>query len=144
QRALHHAGAKLEAENQARQRLEREREGLLRSEREARRAAENQNHAKDEFLAMLAHELRNPLAPIVAAAHMLKLPGRDEASVQRTGDIIIRQADHLKSLIHDLLDVSRVTRGLVSIDQHPVEVDAVVKSAIEQAQPLIDSRKHVL
>ena len=144
QRALHHAGTKLEAENQVRQRLEREREGLLRSEREARRAAENQNNAKDEFLAMLAHELRNPLAPIVAAAHMLKLPGRDEASVQRTGDIIIRQADHLKSLIHDLLDVSRVTRGLVSIDQHPVEVEAVVKSAIEQAQPLINSRRHAL
>jgi len=144
QRALHDAGAKLEAENEARQRLEREREQLLRSERDARRAAENQNNAKDEFLAMLAHELRNPLAPIVAAAHMLKLPGRDEASVQRTGDIIIRQADHLKSLIHDLLDVSRVTRGLVSIDRQPVEIDAVVRSAIEQAQPLIDSRRHAL
>ncbi|WP_051933467.1 ATP-binding protein [Massilia sp. BSC265] len=144
QRALHEAGVKLEAENQARQRLEREREQLLRSEREARRAAENQNSAKDEFLAMLAHELRNPLAPIVAAAHMLRLPGRDEASVQRTGDIIIRQADHLKSLIHDLLDVSRVTRGLVSIDQHPVNIGAVVTSAVEQAQPLLDSRRHEL
>ena len=144
QRALHDAGTKLEAENEARQRLEREREQLLRNEREARRAAENQNNAKDEFLAMLAHELRNPLAPIVAAAHMLKLPGRDEASVQRTGDIIIRQADHLKSLIHDLLDVSRVTRGLVSVDRQPVGIGAVVTSAIEQAQPLLDSRRHTL
>lgn len=144
QRALHDAGVELEAQNQARQRLEREREQLLRSEREARRAAENQNSAKDEFLAMLAHELRNPLAPIVAAAHMLKLPGRDEASIQRTGDIIIRQADHLKSLIHDLLDVSRVTRGLVSIDRHPVNIAAVVANAIEQAQPLLNSRKHEL
>lgn len=144
QRALHDAGAKLEAENEARQRLEREREQLLRNEREARRAAENQNNAKDEFLAMLAHELRNPLAPIVAAAHMLKLAGRDEASVQRTGDIIIRQAEHLKSLIHDLLDVSRVTRGLVSVDRQPVGMGAVVTSAIEQAQPLLDSRKHTL
>ena len=144
QRALHDAGVKLEAENQARQRLEREREQLLRSEREARRSAENQNNAKDEFLAMLAHELRNPLAPIVAAAHMLKLPGRDQASLQRTGDIIIRQADHLKSLIHDLLDVSRVTRGLVSVDRQPVNIGAVVTSAVEQAQPLLDARRHAL
>ncbi|MFC0252216.1 ATP-binding protein [Massilia consociata] len=142
QRALRDAGMKIEAENQARQALEREREQLLRSEREARRAAENQNSAKDEFLAMLAHELRNPLAPIAAAAHMLKLPGRSEATLQRTGEIITRQVEHLKSLIHDLLDVSRVTRGLVSIEQARVEIGAVVKGAAEQVEPLMLSRRH--
>ncbi|QNA89985.1 hypothetical protein G4G28_18440 [Massilia sp. Dwa41.01b] len=144
QRALRDAGVQLAAENAARQRLEAEREQLLGSEREARREAENQNHAKDEFLAMLAHELRNPLAPIVAAAHMLKLPRRDEALVQRTSAIIIRQADHLKALIHDLLDVSRVTRGLVAIDKRQLAIAAVVKHAVEQAEPLINARGHTL
>ncbi|MGX4642944.1 ATP-binding protein [Massilia sp. SYSU DXS3249] len=144
QRAMHDAGVKLEAENQARQQLEREREQLLLSEREARRAAENQNQAKDEFLAMLAHELRNPLAPIMAAAHMLKLSGGTEAIVKRTSEIIVRQVDHMKSLIHDLLDVSRVTRGLVAIERQRVDIGSVVQSAVEQAEPLVASNRHQL
>ncbi|MBQ5939084.1 ATP-binding protein [Massilia sp. AB1] len=144
QTALHDAGVKLARENEARQALERERETLLASERDARREAENQNHAKDEFLAMLAHELRNPLAPISAAAQTLGLQINNERAVRRAGDVIVRQVDHLKSLINDLLDVSRVTRGLVSIEQDEVKIGAIAGSAVEQAQPLIQARGHRL
>ncbi|MBQ5948074.1 ATP-binding protein [Massilia sp. ST3] len=144
QRALRDAGVELAHQNEARQALERERETLLASERDARREAENQNHAKDEFLAMLAHELRNPLAPISAAAQTLGLQIHNERAVRRAGEVIVRQVDHLKSLINDLLDVSRVTRGLVAIEQDEVEIGPIVASAVEQAQPLIQSRGHAL
>jgi len=144
QRALHDAGAKLARENEARLALENERETLLASERDARREAENQNRAKDEFLAMLAHELRNPLAPISAAAQTLGLQINNERAVRRAGEVIVRQVDHLKSLINDLLDVSRVTRGLVSIEQEEVEIGPVIAGAVEQAQPLIRARGHAL
>ncbi|OON62115.1 hypothetical protein B0920_01070 [Massilia sp. KIM] len=144
QRALNEAGAKLARENEARRALERERETLLASERDARREAENQNRTKDEFLAMLAHELRNPLAPIAAAAHTLALGVKNENVVRRASEVIVRQVDHLKSLINDLLDVSRVTRGLVEIEKEPVEVAAVVASAVEQAQPLMLAHRHTL
>ena len=144
QRALHDAGVKLAHQNEARRELEAERETLLASEREARREAENQNHAKDEFLAMLAHELRNPLAPISAAAQTLGLQITNERVVRRAGEVIVRQVDHLKSLINDLLDVSRVTRGLVAIERDEAELGPIVASAVEQAQPLIQTHGHAL
>jgi nitrogen-specific signal transduction histidine kinase/ActR/RegA family two-component response regulator len=124
--------------------LEQERERLLHSEQEARRLAENQNTAKDEFLAMLAHELRNPLSPIAAAAELLKLAGKNEKILQQSSDIIVRQVGQLKSLIDDLLDVSRVTRGLVVLDKNKVDIISVVSVAIEQARPLIEARGHDL
>jgi signal transduction histidine kinase len=79
---------------------------------ELRRASEK----KDEFLAMLAHELRNPLAPIKAAAHLLKLAGADNPRMGQAAGIIERQVRHMTELVDDLLDVSRVTRGLVELD----------------------------
>ncbi|MEJ7805579.1 MAG: PAS domain-containing protein, partial [Telluria sp.] len=102
------------------------------------------NRRKDEFLAMLAHELRNPLAPISAAAQLLKICSHDEKSVKRSSEIIVRQVNHMTTLVDDLMDVSRVTRGLVALDKTEVDVKAVVNSAIEQARPLIESREHTL
>jgi PAS domain S-box-containing protein len=105
---------------------------------------QEQDRRKDEFLAMLAHELRNPLAPISAAADMLKFGRADEARVAKASEVIGRQVRHLSSLVDDLLDVSRVTRGLIELERVRVEVGAVVASAVEQARPLLESRGHVL
>jgi PAS domain S-box-containing protein len=99
---------------------------------------------KDEFLAMLAHELRNPLAPISAAAQLLKIAQYDEEMVSRTSDIIARQVAHMTGLVDDLLDVSRVTRGLVKLDSEPIYIKDVISDAVEQVQPLIRLRGHHL
>jgi len=99
---------------------------------------------KDEFLAMLAHELRNPLAPISAAADLLRLAQPDDARVRKSSDIISRQVRHMTGLINDLLDVSRVTSGLVLLEQTLVDVRQVLLEAQEQVRPLIESRRHHL
>lgn len=95
---------------------------------------------KDEFLAMLAHELRNPLAPIAAAADLLRLTQEANPQVKNASVIIGRQVRHMTALIDDLLDVSRVTRGLVTLEMQPVDLRAVVEDAIEQVGPLADAR----
>ena len=97
---------------------------------------------KDDFLAMLAHELRNPLAPISTAAQLLKLVRLDERRLRETSDIIARQVGHMTSLIDDLLDVSRVTRGLIALDPEVLDVGKVIDAAIEQVRPLIDAKRH--
>jgi len=113
-----------------------------------RRLAQEQlktaDRRKDEFLAMLAHELRNPLAPIGAAAQLLRMGRLDEARVRHTSQIIGRQVDHMTHLINDLLDVSRVTRGLVTLDSAAQDVQQVVMEAVEQVTPLIQARRHQL
>lgn len=119
-----------------------ERQMLLSSERAARAEAERLIRAKDEFLAMLAHELRNPLAPVSAAAHMLKLSGNNEPRVRQASDIITRQVGHLTHLIDDLMDVSRVTRGLVQLEKETLDIKSIVANAVEQARPLIEARRH--
>jgi PAS domain S-box-containing protein len=100
--------------------------------------------AKDEFLAMLAHELRNPLAPIGAAAELLQLIKLDEKRVRQTSQVIGRQVRHMTALVDDLLDVSRLTRGLVELDKAPLDIRHVVADAVEQVTPLIQSRRHHL
>ncbi|MES2898872.1 MAG: ATP-binding protein [Pseudomonadota bacterium] len=112
----------------------------MRAEEELRQA----DRRKDEFLAMLAHELRNPLAPISTAAEVLRLVGGDNQRVRDTSAIISRQVRHMTGLIDDLLDVSRVTRGLIDLEQESVEIGAIVSGAIEQANPLIQQRGHSL
>jgi signal transduction histidine kinase len=97
---------------------------------------------KDEFLAMLAHELRNPLAPIAAAAQLLGMGTPDVARVERTSAIIARQVAHMTALVDDLLDVSRVTRGLVVLARDTVDLRQVVQDAVEQVRPLIEARHH--
>lgn len=99
---------------------------------------------KDEFLAMLAHEFRNPLAPISAAASLLSKGLPDAAAVQKTSAVIARQVRHMTSLIDDLLDVSRVTRGLVVLSKAPLAFKAVISEAVEQVRPTIDLRAHAL
>jgi PAS domain S-box-containing protein len=99
---------------------------------------------KDEFLAMLAHELRNPLAPIRSAAEVLRTGKLDEVRVKRTSEIIARQVGHMTSLIDDLLDVSRVTRGLVTLENKLLDIKLIVTDAVEQAHPLMKARGHQL
>jgi len=103
---------------------------------------QEQDRRKDEFLAMLAHELRNPLAPISSAADMLKVGGADAERVRRASDVIGRQVRHMTSLVDDLLDVARVTRGLIQLESKVVDVMDIVAGAVEQARPLIDAREH--
>jgi PAS domain S-box-containing protein len=102
------------------------------------------NRRKDEFLAMLGHELRNPLAPIMNGLQLLRLeqsisPGGHEAI-----DLIDRQVKHLTRLVDDLLDVSRITRGKIHLRKERVELRAVVNHAVETTRHLIESRKHEL
>jgi PAS domain S-box-containing protein len=99
---------------------------------------------KDEFLAMLAHELRNPLAPISAAAELLAIGKLDEEHVRRSSAIVARQVRHMTSLVDDLLDVSRVTRGLVTLARAPVTAHTIVDEAVEQVLPLVRGRKQQL
>jgi PAS domain S-box-containing protein len=100
------------------------------------------NRRKDEFLAMLAHELRNPLAPISTAAHLLRMAPADPQRVLRASELIGRQVAHMTELVDDLLDVSRVTRGLVRIEHETVDLHQVVHDALEQTRPQIEARRH--
>ena len=99
---------------------------------------------KDEFLAMLAHELRNPLAPISAAASILRLPTLNERHVKQTSEIIHRQVKHMAGLVDDLLDVSRVTRGAIVLEKTGLDFHRIVADAVEQVNPLIQTRRHHL
>jgi signal transduction histidine kinase len=97
---------------------------------------------KDEFLAMLGHELRNPLAPIRAASDLLRIPSLAPGRIRETSEIIARQVKHMTGLIDDLLDLSRVSRGLVTLDETLLDAGQVVACAIEQVRPLVDARRH--
>jgi PAS domain S-box-containing protein len=125
---------------QGAQALERAR--LFRAEQAARAHAEAANRAKDEFLAMLGHELRNPLAPILTALEMMKLRGDDKMEHERT--VLERQVRHVVSLVDDLLDVSRVTRGKIALRREALEISQVVTKAIEMASPLLEQKAHTL
>ena len=108
----------------------------------ARREAEAANRAKDEFLAMLGHELRNPLAPILTALQLLRL--RNIPGGERERTVIERQVKHVVSLVDDLLDVSRITRGKVQLRHERVDLADIVAKAIEMTSPAIESRRQVL
>jgi PAS domain S-box-containing protein len=99
---------------------------------------------KDEFLATLAHELRNPLAPIRTAAHMLALPTLDAQQLQWARQVIHRQVEHMARLLDDLLDVARITRGKLQLKKERVDLGTIVDAAVESARPLITARKHGL
>jgi signal transduction histidine kinase/ActR/RegA family two-component response regulator len=126
------------------QKAAHERESLLASERAARAEAERHNKMKDEFLAMLAHELRNPLAPITSAAQLLRLPEVNEGLRLKASNIISRQVRHMTELVDDLLDVSRVTRGLIKLETEVLDLNKVAMAAVEQARPHIEERRHTL
>lgn len=110
----------------------------------AEQALRDADRRKDEFLAMLAHELRNPLAPIRNAAEILRLAGATEPKLQWAGNVIDRQVSHLTRLVNDLLDVARFMQGKISLEKTPLELGNVAELALETSRPLIESRKHVL
>ena len=110
----------------------------------AEEALQEANHRKDEFLAMLAHELRNPLAPISAAAQVLRIAPGQPDKVRQYSEVITRQVNHMTTLVNDLLDVSRVTRGMVQLEMAEVDIKAVVTQAAEQVHPLIEAGGHAL
>jgi signal transduction histidine kinase/ActR/RegA family two-component response regulator len=119
------------------ERAEEESKRLLAERQELLRKAEAASRAKDEFLAILGHELRNPLAPIVTALDLMKARG---GAPERELAVIERQTRHLVRLVDDLLDVSRIARGLVTLEKEPIELAEVVEKAIEMAEPLIEQR----
>ena len=110
----------------------------------ANAALREADRRKDEFLATLAHELRNPLAPIRNSLQILKMPRVDAATVQQTRDMMERQVHHLVRLVDDLLDVSRVMRGKIDLRRERVELATVVARAVETVQPLIEVQGHRL
>ena len=102
------------------------------------------NHRKDEFLATLAHELRNPLAPIRNSLHLLRLSGELSPSLDPVREIMERQVDQMVRLIDDLLDVSRISHGKIELQREAVELATIVSIAVETARPLIDAAGHQL
>jgi PAS domain S-box-containing protein len=111
-----------------------------REEQAAREAAEEANRAKDEFLAMLGHELRNPLAPILTALELMQMRG--DGSTSREQQIIGRQVQHMRRLVDDLLDVARITRGTLVLKAEPLDVRELIAKALEHASPLLEQRGH--
>ncbi|HEV7443645.1 MAG TPA: PAS domain-containing protein [Steroidobacteraceae bacterium] len=114
----------------------------------AREQAEQQlceaNRRKDEFLAMLAHELRNPLAPIRNVAHILANEALDAAAVRRSSELLQRQAIQLTRLVDDLLDVARITRGAVELKKETLALERVLGLALESVQPLLDIKQQTV
>ena len=119
-----------------------ERSRLLAAESSARAEAESANRSKDEFLAMLGHELRNPLAPIVTALSLMKT--RDSGVFQKERTIIERQVTHLARLVDDLLDVARITSGRVELKRERIELGVVVRRAVELASSMLEQRRQHL
>jgi signal transduction histidine kinase/ActR/RegA family two-component response regulator len=115
---------------------------LSESEKGARESAEAANRAKDEFLAMLGHELRNPLSPISTALEMMKMRASDTHQKERA--IIERQVGHMVRLVDDLLDVSRITQGKIELKRQRVQIAGIVAKAIEVSSPLYERRMHHL
>jgi PAS domain S-box-containing protein len=111
---------------------------------ESQQRLRESDRRKDEFLAMLAHELRNPLAPIATSTALLARSLEKPDVVRRASEVIDRQVRHMTELVDDLLDVSRVTKGLIEIDRSPVALKSMVHSALEQARPLLEARGHAV
>src|SRR5256885_5925180 len=99
---------------------------------------------QDEFLATLAHELRNPLAPLRNAVQILRMQASISPQSQWAQDVIDRQIHHMTRLIDDLLDVSRITRNKLELRRERIELSEVVRVAVETSRPLIDAGKHEL
>jgi len=100
------------------------------------------NRSKEEFMALLSHELRNPLSPILNALNVQRQVKTDDPILQQAGDIIERQVGHMVRLVDDLLDISRITKGKLRLNKEQVELRGIVNSAAEAVRPLLDARKH--
>jgi signal transduction histidine kinase len=135
--SLQHANAELEAANRTLQSEIAERARIAQALKEADRH-------KDEFLAMLAHELRNPLAPIHNAVELMRMKPLGDPQLHWARDVIARQLTSLTRLVDDLLDVSRITRGKINLTRQVVELEALISRAVETAHPLFDEYEHQL
>jgi PAS domain S-box-containing protein len=102
------------------------------------------DRSKDEFLAVLAHELRNPLAPIRNSLHILRLSGDLTPATEHVQEVLERQVNHLVRLVDDLLEISRISQGKFELRKEPVELASVIVSAVETSRPLIDEARHQL
>jgi signal transduction histidine kinase/ActR/RegA family two-component response regulator len=118
---------------------------LLQKANAALARAEEANRSKDEFLAVLGHELRNPLSPMVAALHLLRMR-QSQGGVEPTKEqeVLERQVRHMMRLVDDLLDLSRVARGTLALSRTPVEIETVIHQAVEMTEPLFAERRHRL
>jgi signal transduction histidine kinase len=110
----------------------------------AEAALKEADRQKDEFLAILAHELRNPLAPIRNAVQIMSRLEIDNAHIRWSRDVIDRQIVHLTRLVDDLLDISRITRGTITLSAEPVQVGTILARALEASQPTVSEHKHTL
>ena len=108
------------------------------------RALEAADRQKDRFLAVLAHELRNPLAPIATAAQLLKLAPARVETVLQVAEIVERQSQHMRNLVEDLVDASRIRQGRIALNRQPLAFAQVVAAAVEQTMPLVERRRHRL
>ncbi len=136
-RSLQRANSELEAANRSLQTEIGERARIEQALKEADRH-------KDEFLAMLAHELRNPLAPIHSAVELMRLRPLADPQLNWARDVIARQLTSLTRLVDDLLDVSRITRGKINLTRQPVELEGLISRAVETVHPLFDEHRHEL
>ena len=118
-------------------------EKLRRSEEELRRIASalsEADHRKDEFLATLAHELRNPLAPIRNGLQIMRIASHDPTTMARSQDMIERQIEHLVRLVDDLMDISRISRGTITLRAERLDLASVLRHAVDTSRPLIDEK----
>ena len=143
-RELAEANAALRDENERRRRLQEERERLAQQLRQRVIELDTADRHKNEFLAMLGHELRNPLAPIRTALEILKLRASGGQERERAQAVIDRQVQQLVRLVDDLLDVSRIMQGKIDLRREHVDLRSVVERAVETAQPTIDANGHKL
>ena len=119
----------------------------VQAEQQLRKATQKLREAdrsKDEFLATLAHELRNPLAPISNGLYILQLPTIDSQTTAKLYEMMQRQVNHLIRLVDDLMQVSRITRGKIDLHQQPASLAEIIQSAIETSRPLLDAARHQL
>ncbi len=120
----------------------RERDDEIQRAGAARIEAEAANHTKDQFLAVLGHELRNPLAPALTALELMK--SRDPDVFKREREVLERQVAHMARLVNDLLDVSRLTRGFVQLERRRFEIRDAIDRAVDMARPLVTQQRHTL
>jgi signal transduction histidine kinase len=144
QAAIVAAAAVVASERKSRLLAEAEREKLFASEHAARTIAEQQNRAKDEFLAMLGHELRNPLAAIVNATSVMALKSMPAAATDRAREIIERQSGHLTRIVDDLLDVGRVHSGKILLERQKLRLDQLVRGCLATLASTGRTSMHVM
>ena len=133
---------RLEEQHQELERMAAERLTLITELKQQAAALEEANRRKDDFLAMLGHELRNPLAPLSNTLQVMSMRGIKDPTLAQARDVMARQVNQLTRLVDDLLDVSRVTRGRIDLRKEPVDVAALARSTVEANRPCLAARRH--